>query len=84
MSEIKFSKEEVDILTEKIQHYFSNELDHEMGQFDAQFFLDFISKEIGAYYYNKGLYDAQSILKNRIESISEAIYEIEKSTEFSK
>jgi uncharacterized protein (DUF2164 family) len=31
-----------------------------------------------------GLYDAQSILENRMESISEAIYDIEKITEFRK
>ena len=84
MSEIKFSKEEIEILTKKIQLYFSEELDYEIGQFDTQFFLDFISKEIGPYYYNRGLYDAQSILENRMESISEAIYDIEKITEFRK
>lgn len=84
MSEIKFSKEEIEILTKKIQHYFSEELDYEIGQFDTQFLLDFISKEIGPYYYNRGLYDAQSILENRMESISEAIYDIEKMTDFRK
>ena len=84
MSEIKFSKEEIEILTKKIQLYFSEELDYEIGQFDAQFLLDFISEEIGPYYYNRGLYDAQSVLENRMESISEAIYDIEKITEFRK
>jgi len=84
MSEIKFSKEEVEILSKKIQLYFSEELNHEIGQFDAQFFLDFISEEIGPYFYNRGLYDAQSILESRMEIISEAIYDIEKITEFRK
>ena len=84
MSEIKFSKEEMEILTKKIQLYFSEELDHEIGQFDSQFLLDFISEEIGPYYYNRGLYDAQSVLEKRMESISEAIYDIEKITEFRK
>lgn len=84
MSEIKFSKEEIEILSKKLQLYFSEELDHEIGQFDAQFLLDFISEEIGPYFYNRGLYDAQSILEKRMESISEAIYDIEKITEFRK
>jgi uncharacterized protein (DUF2164 family) len=73
MSEIKFTKEEIQTITKKIQLYFSEELDHEIGQFDAQFLLDFISEEIGSYFYNRGLYDAQSILESRMESISEAI-----------
>ena len=84
MSEIKFTKEEIEIITRKIQLYFNDELEHEIGQFDAQFLLDFISEEIGPYFYNRGLYDAQSILENRMDSITEAIYDIEKITEFRK
>ncbi|MCU7853423.1 MAG: DUF2164 domain-containing protein [Candidatus Thiodiazotropha sp. (ex Monitilora ramsayi)] len=84
MSEIEFSKDEKEIITKKIQMYFSEELDQIIGQFDAQFLLDFFSDEIGPYFYNRGLYDAQSILEKRMESITEAIYEIEKVTEFKK
>jgi uncharacterized protein (DUF2164 family) len=84
MSEIKFSKEEIEIITRKIQLYFREELNQEIGQFDAQFLLDFFSGEIGPYFYNRGIYDAQSILEKRLENISEAIYELEKITEFRK
>ena len=54
----------------------------EIGQFDAQFLLDFFAEEIGVYFYNRGLYDAQSILERKLDDISEAIYELEKITEF--
>jgi uncharacterized protein (DUF2164 family) len=84
MSEIEFSKEEKEIIIKKIQLYFNEELDQKIGQFDAQFLLDFFIEEIGPYFYNRGLYDAQSILRSRMESISEAIFEIEKFTEFQK
>jgi uncharacterized protein (DUF2164 family) len=84
MSEIEFSKEEKEIITKKIQLYFNEELNQEIGQFDAQFLLDFFSKEIGPYFYNRGLHDAQAILESRMESISDAISEIEKITEFRK
>jgi uncharacterized protein (DUF2164 family) len=82
MSEIEFSKEEKEIIVKNIQLYFREELDREIGQFDAQFLLDFFTKEIGSYFYNRGLYDAQAILEKRIEDISEAIYDLEKITEF--
>lgn len=84
MSEIDFSKEEKEILVKKIKLYFSEELDQDIGQFDAEFLLSFFSKEVGVYFYNRGLSDAQVILKSRLDSISDAIYEIEKPTEFSK
>ena len=80
MSEIKFSKEEKEILIQKIQLYFSEELDQKIGQFDSEFLLDFFSKEMGVYFYNQGLNDAQIILKSRLESITDAIDEIEKPT----
>ena len=84
MSDIEFSKEEKEILIQKIKSYFSKELSQDIGQFDAEFLLSFISNEVGAYFYNRGLSDAQVILKSRLESITDAIYDIEKSTEFSK
>ena len=84
MAEIEFSKEEKEIIIKNIQKYFREELDHEIGQFDAQFLLDFFSKEIGAYFYNRGLIDAQAILEIHSEDISEAIYDLEKITEFQR
>ena len=82
MPDIEFTKEEKEIITRKIQLYFTEELDQEIGQFDAQFLLDFFSEEIGPYFYNRGLYDSQTILQSKIEFIADAIYELEKITEF--
>ena len=82
MPEIEFSNEEKDVITKKIKQYFSEELDQEIGQFDAQFLLDFFSKEIGPFFYNRGLYDSKAILEKRIEEITEAIYDLEKVTDF--
>jgi len=80
MSEITFSKEEKEILVRKLKAYFETELYQEVGQFECQFLLDFISEEIGAFYYNKGLSDAQAIVLGKIEDITDAFYEIEKPT----
>jgi len=82
MAKIEFSRDERAILVQQLRLYFKEELDHEIGQFDAEFLLDFIGEEIGPYFYNRGLYDAQAILESRIENVNEAIYELEKPTEF--
>lgn len=84
MSQIEFSREEKEVISRKVQLYFSEELDQEIGQFDAEFLLDFFAEEIGPYFYNRGLYDAQAVLESRLENISEAIYEIEKPTQYSR
>ncbi len=81
MSNIEFSKDEKELIVHKIKRYFSEELDQEIGQFDAEFLLDFFSSQIGPYYYNRGLHDARAVLESRLENIDEALYEIEKPTE---
>lgn len=84
MPEIKFSKDEKELIVRKIQLYFTQELKHEVGRFDAEFLLDFFSGEIGPYFYNRGLYDAQAILSSKLDELSDSIYQLERPTEFSK
>lgn len=80
MSKIKFSVEQRAAMVQKLQSYFDNELEQELEQFDAEFLLDFFSKEIGAHFYNRGLHDARAIFESRIESIDDEIYANEKET----
>lgn len=80
MAEITFSKEELTAITGRIQLYFREELDQELGQFDVQFLLEFFAEEIGGYFYNRGLYDAQALLNDKLEDISDALYQLEKPT----
>ena len=80
MSDIEFTKQEKESMVDKLQLYFEREMDQEIGQFDAEFLLDFFSKEMGAYYYNRGLHDARAIFESRVESIDDEIYAIEKET----
>jgi uncharacterized protein (DUF2164 family) len=82
MPAIEFSSEQKNAIVQKIQRYFLDELDQDMGQFDAQFLLDFFSKEMGPYYYNQGLHDAQAVLEKQLETIADAIYEIEQPVTF--
>lgn len=78
MSDIEFTSQEKESMVYKLQSYFEKELEQDIGQFDAEFLLDFFSKEMGAYYYNRGLHDARAIFESRVESIDDEIYAIEK------
>ena len=64
-------------IVDRVKLYFNDELNQSIGQFDAGFLLDFFSEEIGAYYYNRGLLDAQAVIEEKLESIADALYEIE-------
>ncbi len=84
MALIEFSTEERKILARKIKAYISSELDYELGEFDAGFLLDFFVDEVGPYFYNRGLYDAQALLTQRLDTVGEAILDLEKPTELLK
>ncbi len=84
MAEIEFTRAEKDILARRIQLYFDQELNQEIGLFDAEFLLDFFAEEIGPYFYNRGLYDARAVIDEQVENISDALYGIEKPTEFTR
>ena len=77
MSKIEFSSDERKAIFGRIKLYFSEELNQDIGQFDAGFLLDFFTEEVGPYYYNRGLLDAQAVIEEKVESIADALYEIE-------
>jgi uncharacterized protein (DUF2164 family) len=81
---IAFSPAEKEVIVRKIKLYFSEELQQQIGSFDAEFLLDFFAKEIGVYFYNRGLYDAQALLSKQLDDIQDAIYQLERPTEFQR
>ncbi|MDN3702160.1 DUF2164 domain-containing protein [Vibrio artabrorum] len=68
-------------LVHTLQKYLQDELDVELGQFDTEFLVDFISKKFGAVYYNKGIEDAQTVIERKMLDISDELYEIEQVVE---
>ena len=77
--DIKLNTTEYQSLIEKLQDYFDEHHDFEVGQIDADFLLDFIGKEFVAVFYNQGLYDAQTMLQTKIDTLVDDISELEKS-----
>ena len=78
MANIEINAEQKAALVQKLQVYMEQELDVDLGQFDAEFLVDFIGDNIGGYFYNQGLYDAQLLISSKIDLINESLYELEK------
>jgi len=75
---VEFSKDERAAATGKLRDYFARELDQELGQLPAEMLLDFIGKEIGGAFYNRGVRDAQQLVQQKAEDIVEALYGLER------
>ena len=61
----------------RIQRYFADELDQSLGSIPAEQLLTFFAAEIGPYYYNQGLSDAQAVMSRLTDSFNDEIYGLE-------
>lgn len=84
MNTINFNKDEKEHLVAKLKVYFETQLNQEIGQFDAEFLIDFISENLGTYYYNRGLQDAQIITRSKLDAVEAEIESLEVPTDFLK
>ncbi len=73
-----FSRDMKDELIQIIQTYFSDELDQDLGNFEAEFLLDFFSEHMGPHYYNQAIRDVQKHLSGYVDTLNERIDELEK------
>lgn len=80
MSELKFTKGETDRIVAKVKTYFDNELGYDIGGFEAEFLTDFFATEIGPFFYNRGLSDAQTLFNEKVDELGYLIDELEKPT----
>ncbi len=81
MTDITLSKDATASLVSKLQSYFSDELDRELGGFEAEFLIEFLARELGPYFYNRGLADAHALFMEKSEEIGYLVQELEKPTD---
>ena len=77
MSKIEFTSQQKQAMASAVQTYLENELEFEIGQFDADFLVDFIVEKFGPAFYNKGVKDAQLVMERKMMDIADELYEIE-------
>ncbi|EKO3815578.1 DUF2164 domain-containing protein [Vibrio harveyi] len=74
---IKLERAQKETLATAIQDYMQDELSLEIGQFDSEFLIDFITEKLAPIYYNKGIEDAKIVIERRMLEMSDELYEIE-------
>ena len=84
MKPITFSREETKAIVGDIQDYFREELDQSIGAIPAEMLMQFFAEKMGAYFYNRGLYDAQALVRKKIDDVSDEIFSLEQVTRASR
>lgn len=71
-------KEDRERIVRNIQGYFSDERDEEIGNIAAEDILQFIVKEVAPFIYNQALTEARKVIAERMLSIDDELYVLEK------
>ncbi|MBU9713871.1 DUF2164 domain-containing protein [Bacillus tamaricis] len=76
----QFSNETKNQILSQLKDYFQEERLEEIGDLAAENILDFISKEIGPYFYNQGVKDAKGVCEEKLINLEEDILSLERPT----
>jgi uncharacterized protein (DUF2164 family) len=66
---IKVTKEQRDKMIAAIKHYFLKNREEEIGDLQAGLMLDFIVEELAPEFYNQGVSDSYTYMKDTIEDL---------------
>jgi uncharacterized protein (DUF2164 family) len=76
----RLGKEERADAVRRIQHYFREERDEEVGDLAAGILLDFIEKELGPALYNRGVRDAKALALRSLDALAEELDALQRLT----
>lgn len=68
-NKLKLTKEAKEKAIEEIKNFFLNERDEKIGNLASSILLDFMIEKIAPAFYNQGLEDAISFMKERVEDM---------------
>ena len=72
---IELTKEEVADVIPSLQRFFRDELEVELSEMRAKFLLSYFLKEIAPFAYNKGVKDAESFFRSKVEDLTSTCFE---------
>ena len=70
MNKIQFSKDQKDEIVHKLETHFNEELYQDTGRLEVEFPIGFFAGDAGEKSYNRGLFDAQLLINEKMEVLS--------------
>lgn len=65
------TKEEREYVMARVQEYFELERDESIGDLAADQLIQYMSEELGQFFYNKGVQDARQMVEQKVINIDE-------------
>jgi uncharacterized protein (DUF2164 family) len=76
--DIKISNDERAWLVSRIQDHFTEELNQDIGNMDAERLIEMFAETVGSIYYNHGLRDAHALMSRKMDDLADELYTLEK------
>jgi len=61
------TKKQKENAVNKIKEYISENFDADIGNLQSEIFLDYITRHIGVYYYNKAVADSMAFMTEKVD-----------------
>lgn len=74
----KLSAEKKREMIRDIQSFFLEERGEEIGEIAAEIYFEFIKDRLGPVFYNAAVHDAREIVEQRMQTMEEDIFALEK------
>ncbi len=81
MLAIKWPREQRQLILERIQAYYEQERGESLGSIAAEQIADAMISIIGPFVYNQAVADARAVLHERLLSVEDELYSLEKRTD---
>lgn len=72
------TKDEMQEAAARLQAYLRDEMEVEVGRLPAEMLVEFIGQDIGRLFYNGGLRDAETVVRQKVEDVADALYGLER------
>lgn len=72
------TKDEIQEAAARLQTYLRDEMEVEVGRLPAEMLVEFIGQDIGRLFYNRGLRDAETVVRQKVEDVADALYGLER------
>ncbi|ANF54453.1 hypothetical protein DA69_06700 [Brevundimonas naejangsanensis] len=72
------TKDEMQEAAARLQTYLRDEMEVEVGRLPAEMLVEFIGRDIGGLFYNRGLRDAETVVRQKVEDVADALYGLER------
>jgi uncharacterized protein (DUF2164 family) len=72
---IELTKQEIAEIVPSVQKFFREEFEQDLSEMRAGFILSYFMKEVAPFAYNRGVKDAESYFRAKVEDLSGTCFE---------